>query len=84
MRITLKYNRGDTVYIVRNVWDSKQNKRIQKITRTLFVSYLIYPENPIRILCKCTANESWVEIEDVYPTKEKALKAIEREDKRDE
>lgn len=78
MRITLKYRRGDTIYNIRDKWDVKQWKHIPTVRCTKFVCYLIYPEEPVRILYKCAASESWIGIDNLYPTKEKALKAIER------
>jgi hypothetical protein len=78
MRITLKYKRGDRVYNIRSAWDKKERKYILKVRCTKFVGYLIYPEEKARIYYKCVASESWIEIENLYPTSKKALAAIKR------
>lgn len=78
MRITLKYKRGDRIYNLRSKWDEKEQKYIPAVRCTKFVCYLIYPEEPVRILYKCAASESWIEIENLYMTREKALWAIEK------
>jgi len=78
MRVTLKYKRGDRIYNIRDKWDEKERKHIPVVRCTKFVSYLIYPEEMMRIYYKCAASESWIDIENLYPTREKALKAIDK------
>lgn len=78
MRLTLKYKRGDRIYNVRSKWDEKAKKRIPVVQHTRLVCYLVYPEETTRICYKCAANEHWYDIENLYPTREKALKAIEK------
>jgi len=78
MRITLKYKRGDRIYNIHRKWDEKQWKHIPTVRCTKFVCYLIYPEEPVRILYKCAASESWIDGGNLYRTKDKALRAIEK------
>jgi hypothetical protein len=78
MRITLKYKRGDRIYNIHRKWNEKEWKHISVVRCTKFVSYLIYPEETLRIYYKCAASESWIEIKNLYPTREKALKALDK------
>lgn len=78
MRLTLKYKRGDRIYNIRRKWDEEERKYTSVVQCTKFVCYLIYPEEPTRIYYKCAANEHWYDIKNLYPTREKALKAIEK------
>jgi hypothetical protein len=78
MRLTLKYKRGDRIYNIRRKYIEKEHKFVPAVRCTKFECYLIYPEDETRIYYKCAAVEHWYPIENLYPTREKALKAIEK------
>lgn len=75
--VLLPCKRGDRIYNIRQAWDSKEKKHVNKIRCTRFECYSIYPEDPIRIYYKCAASSSWIEIENLYLTREEAKKALE-------
>lgn len=65
----LPFHRGDRIYIIDNC--VKGSIRVTRLE-----SYLVYPENPVRVLVKCTANSSWHELKNVYATREGAETAL--------
>jgi hypothetical protein len=69
--------RGDRIYNIREAWVEKERKYVKKIRCTHFESYLIYPETPIVVLYKCTGSQSWIEIGNLYLTREAAKTALE-------
>lgn len=67
--VELLYRRKDRIYIL--------DEKVRGLIRaTRLESYLIYSENPLRIYVKCTANSSWHDIKNVYPSREKAEEAL--------
>ncbi len=68
-KIELPFHRGDRIYIV-------DNRVRGSIRVTRLESYLVYAENPVRVLVKCTANSSWHELKNVYATRKKAEAAL--------
>jgi hypothetical protein len=76
--IELPAQRDQRVYLIRDYYSKKENKYIKKVCTTHFISYLIYPENPARILYNITASSSWHEIDNLYFDLKTARDALER------
>ena len=76
--IELPAQRDQHVYLIRDYYSKKENKYIEKVCTTHFISYLIYPENPVRILYNITADSSWHEIGNLYFDLKTARDALER------
>lgn len=75
--IKLSYKCGDPIYLLREKWSDKEMKYITVIFCTHLESYLIFPEySDTRILIKCTADSSWHEINEIYPTRQEAEQAL--------
>jgi len=71
MTVELPFRRGDRIYVVdRCVRGAIRSTRLE--------SYLIYAENPVRVLVKCTANSSWHELKNVYATHAEAKAALDK------
>jgi hypothetical protein len=70
--------RNDRVYLIKDYWSEKEHKYIKKVCTTHFISYLIYPESPVRILYNITADSSWHEIGNLYFDLKTAHDALER------
>jgi hypothetical protein len=76
--IELPAQRDQRVYLIRDYYSKKENKYIKKVCTTHFISYLIYPESPARILYNITADSSWHEIGNLYFDLKTARDALER------
>jgi hypothetical protein len=76
--VGLSVQRGQRIYLIRFYWSKKENKSVRRVCTTHFISYLIYPESPARILYNITADSSWHEIDNLYFDLKTARDALER------
>jgi hypothetical protein len=76
--VELSYQRGQRIYLIKDYWPKKENKSVKRVCTTHFISYLIYPENPVRILYNITADSSWHEIDNLYFNLKTAREALEK------
>lgn len=67
--VVLPCKRGDRIYVV-------DHKVRGAIRTTRLESCLVYAEDPVRVLIKCTANSEWHYIEDTYLTRAEAEAAL--------
>lgn len=75
--VLLPWKRGNRIYVLREEWERKYHKNNIHCTR--LNRYLIYNDEIERsILIKCTANEKWHDIKNVFATRGEAKAELAR------